>query len=95
MIIFSLSAKSFSLTRLPEMHLKMCLFSSSSSSSSDGCGRTGTYLCIDANLEFADEDNMFEVFGYTRKMRDARKGMIESVVRVFLVEKEKHKQLLL
>ncbi|XP_074598966.1 protein tyrosine phosphatase 36E [Brevipalpus obovatus] len=46
---------------------------------SDGCGRTGTYLCIDANLEFAEEDNMFDVFGYAKKMRAARKGMIESV----------------
>ena len=47
---------------------------------SDGCGRTGTYMCIDANLEFADEDNMYDVFGYTKKMRQARKGMIETVV---------------
>ncbi|RWS08474.1 tyrosine phosphatase epsilon-like protein, partial [Dinothrombium tinctorium] len=46
---------------------------------SDGCGRTGAYLCIDANLELADEDNMYDVFGYTKKMRQARKGMIESV----------------
>ena len=45
---------------------------------SDGCGRTGAYLCIDTNLELADEDNMFDVFGYTRKMRQARKGMIDS-----------------
>lgn len=46
---------------------------------SDGCGRTGTYLCIDANLEYADEDNLYDVFGFTKKMRSARKGMIESV----------------
>jgi len=37
-------------------------------------------MCIDANLELADEDNMYDVFGYTKKMRQARKGMIESVV---------------
>ncbi|RWS24464.1 receptor-type tyrosine-protein phosphatase kappa-like protein, partial [Leptotrombidium deliense] len=47
---------------------------------SDGCGRTGTYLCIDANLELAHEDNLCDVFGYTKKMRNARKGMIETVV---------------
>lgn len=46
---------------------------------SDGCGRTGTYLAIDANLEFAEEDNMYDVFGITRKMRSGRKGMIESI----------------
>ena len=47
---------------------------------SDGCGRTGAYLCIDANLDFSQEDNLFDVFGYTKKMRQARKGMIETVV---------------
>ncbi|RWS11882.1 receptor-type tyrosine-protein phosphatase kappa-like isoform X1 [Dinothrombium tinctorium] len=46
---------------------------------SDGCGRTGTYICIDANLELGDEDNMYDVFGYTKKMKTARKGMIETV----------------
>uniref|UniRef100_T1KVD1 Protein-tyrosine-phosphatase n=1 Tax=Tetranychus urticae TaxID=32264 RepID=T1KVD1_TETUR len=46
---------------------------------SDGCGRTGAYLCIDANLEFCDEDNSFDIFGYTKKMRQARKGMIETM----------------
>ena len=45
---------------------------------SDGCGRTGAYLAIDANLEFAEEDNSFDIYGYTRKMRSARRGMIES-----------------
>ncbi|RWS26927.1 receptor-type tyrosine-protein phosphatase kappa-like protein [Leptotrombidium deliense] len=46
---------------------------------SDGCGRTGTFICIDANLELGDEDNMYDVFGYTKKMKQARKGMIETV----------------
>lgn len=46
---------------------------------SDGCGRTGAFLAIDANLELAEEDNMFDIFGYTKKMRNARKGMIDSV----------------
>jgi protein tyrosine phosphatase len=45
---------------------------------SDGCGRTGAYLAIDANLELAEEDNSYDVFGYARKMRSARRGMIES-----------------
>lgn len=47
---------------------------------SDGCGRTGAYLCIDSNLEFCDEDNTFDVFGYTKKMRQSRKGMVEAMV---------------
>lgn len=47
---------------------------------SDGCGRTGTYLCIDANLELADEDGEFDVFGYTKRMRQMRRGLIETVV---------------
>ncbi|EEC05025.1 tyrosine phosphatase epsilon, putative, partial [Ixodes scapularis] len=46
---------------------------------SDGCGRTGTYMCIDANLELADEDGVYDVFGYTKKLRAARKGMVETV----------------
>lgn len=46
---------------------------------SDGCGRTGTYLCIDANLELIDEDNLVDVFYYTRKMRQSRKFMIENL----------------
>ncbi|RWS25062.1 receptor-type tyrosine-protein phosphatase kappa-like protein [Leptotrombidium deliense] len=46
---------------------------------SDGCGRTGVYLCIDANLELSHEDNVVDVFGYTKKMRNSRKGMIETV----------------
>ena len=45
---------------------------------SDGSGRTGAFLAIDANLELKEEDNQFDVFGHTRKMRMARKGMIES-----------------
>ncbi|XP_023226148.1 receptor-type tyrosine-protein phosphatase kappa-like [Centruroides sculpturatus] len=45
----------------------------------DGCARTGTYICIDANLELAEEDGMYDVFNYTKRLRQARKGMVESV----------------
>lgn len=45
----------------------------------DGCGRTGTYLCIDANLELAEEDNVLDVFNYTKKMRQSRKFLIENL----------------
>ncbi|XP_076353567.1 receptor-type tyrosine-protein phosphatase kappa-like isoform X2 [Tachypleus tridentatus] len=46
---------------------------------SDGCGRTGTYLVIDANLELAKEDGVFDVFNYTKQIRCARKGMVETL----------------
>lgn len=46
---------------------------------SDGCGRTGTYLGIDANLELAQEDNLYDVFGFVKKLRMARRGMVETV----------------
>lgn len=47
---------------------------------SDGCGRTGTYLAIDANLELAEEEAVYDVLAYTRLLRSARKGMVESMV---------------
>ena len=47
---------------------------------SDGCGRTGTYLCIDANLEMAEEDGLYDVYGYTRRLKHARRGLIENIV---------------
>lgn len=47
---------------------------------SDGCGRTGAYLCLDSNLELYDEDGVYDIYGYTKRMKQARKGLIESVV---------------
>lgn len=46
---------------------------------SDGCGRTGSYLCIDANLELADEDGLYDVFGYAKKLKHSRRGLIENI----------------
>ncbi|XP_054714942.1 receptor-type tyrosine-protein phosphatase kappa-like [Uloborus diversus] len=46
---------------------------------SDGCGRTGSYLCIEANLEMAEEDSAYDVFGYAKKLRASRRGMIETL----------------
>lgn len=45
----------------------------------DGCGRTGAYLCIDANLELADEDAIYDVFNFTKKLRQSRKFLIENL----------------
>jgi protein tyrosine phosphatase len=47
---------------------------------SDGCGRTGTYLCLDANLQLAEEEGMVDIFNYAKLLRESRKGMIENVV---------------
>jgi hypothetical protein len=47
---------------------------------SDGGGRSGVYLAIDANLELAEEEDCFDVFGYLKKLRQSRKGLIENLV---------------
>lgn len=40
------------------------------------------YLAIDANMELAEEEDCFHVFGYLKKLRQSRKGLIENVVSV-------------
>lgn len=45
----------------------------------DGGGRSGVYLAIDANLELAEEEDCFDVFGYFKKLRQSRKGLIETL----------------
>ncbi|XP_055320351.1 receptor-type tyrosine-protein phosphatase U isoform X2 [Sitodiplosis mosellana] len=45
----------------------------------DGGGRSGVYLAIDANMELAEEEDCFHVFGYLKKLRQSRKGLIENV----------------
>lgn len=47
---------------------------------SDGGGRSGVYLAIDANMELAEEEDCFHVFGYLKKIRQSRKGLIDNVV---------------
>ena len=53
--------------------------------SSDGAGRSGVYLAIDANIELSEEDGVFDVFGYVKKMRQQRKGLVETLVRLCVV----------
>lgn len=36
-------------------------------------------MAIDANLELAEEEDCFHVFGYLKKIRQSRKGLIENV----------------
>ncbi|CAD6227442.1 GSCOCG00001126001-RA-CDS, partial [Cotesia congregata] len=40
----------------------------------DGGGRSGVYLAIDANMELAEEED-----GYLKKLRQSRRGLIESL----------------
>ncbi|XP_059482652.1 receptor-type tyrosine-protein phosphatase kappa [Neocloeon triangulifer] len=45
----------------------------------DGGGRSGVYLAVDANLELMEEEDCFDVFGYLKKLRQSRKGLIETM----------------
>ena len=47
---------------------------------SDGAGRSGVYLAIDANIELSEEDGVFDVYGYLVKMRQQRRGLVETLV---------------
>ena len=50
---------------------------------SDGAGRSGVYLAIDANIELSEEDGVFDVYGYLVKMRLQRRGLVETLVSHF------------
>lgn len=47
---------------------------------SDGGGRSGVFLAVDGNLELAEEEDAFDVYGYLKKLRQSRKGLIENMV---------------
>ena len=51
---------------------------------SDGAGRSGVYCAIDANIELCEEDGVFDVYGYLKKMRGFRRGLVETLVSSFL-----------
>lgn len=53
---------------------------------SDGGGRSGVYLAIDANMELAEEEDAFDVFGYLKKLRQSRRGLIENLVIITLIK---------
>lgn len=38
------------------------------------------YLAIDANMELAEEEHAFNVFGYLKKLRQSRRGLIDDLV---------------
>ena len=44
------------------------------------------YIAIDANIELCEEDGVFDVYGYLKKMRGLRRGLVETLVSLnFLV----------
>ncbi|XP_059098685.1 receptor-type tyrosine-protein phosphatase kappa-like isoform X1 [Tigriopus californicus] len=45
----------------------------------DGAGRSGVYITIDANIELSEEDGVFDVYGYLKKIRQQRRGLVESL----------------
>ena len=50
---------------------------------SDGAGRSGVYIAIDANIELCEEDGVFDVYGYLKKMRGLRRGLVETLVGLY------------
>ncbi|XP_071545661.1 receptor-type tyrosine-protein phosphatase kappa isoform X3 [Panulirus ornatus] len=46
---------------------------------SDGGARTGVYMAVDANLELHEEDAKLDIYGYVKKMKQARPGLVETV----------------
>lgn len=51
---------------------------------SDGGGRSGVYLAIDANMELGEEEDTFDVFGYLKKLRQSRRGLVDNVASINL-----------
>ncbi|KAG0703005.1 Receptor-type tyrosine-protein phosphatase U [Chionoecetes opilio] len=45
---------------------------------SDGGARTGVYLAVDSNLELHEEDGKLDVYGYVKRIKQARPGLIEN-----------------
>lgn len=45
----------------------------------DGAGRSGVYIAIDANIELCEEDGLFDVYGYLKKVRGLRRGLVETL----------------
>lgn len=43
-------------------------------------------MAIDANMELVEEDGLIDVFGYMKKLRQARRGLVETLVRKSNIE---------
>ena len=53
----------------------MCLYNS------DGCGRTGSFICIHSELECLKAEGAVNILQCVNRMRAFRPGMIQEVVR--------------
>jgi hypothetical protein len=40
------------------------------------------YIAIDANIELCEEDGLFDVYGYLKKIRGLRRGLVETLVSI-------------
>ena len=38
------------------------------------------FMAIDANMELVEEDGLIDIFGYMKKLRQARRGLVETLV---------------
>lgn len=38
------------------------------------------FMAIDANMELVEEDGLVDIFGYMKKLRQARRGLVETMV---------------
>ena len=43
-------------------------------------------MAIDANLESVEEDGVVEVFSYLKKLRQARRGLVETLASYYFLE---------
>jgi hypothetical protein len=39
-------------------------------------------MAIDANMELVEEDGLIDIFGYMKKLRQARRGLVETLVQI-------------
>ena len=49
-------------------------------SNSDGCGRTGSFICIHSELERLKAEGVVNIFQSVKAMRSYRPGMVQDVV---------------
>lgn len=39
-------------------------------------------MAVDANMELVEEDGVVDIFGYMKKLRQARRGLVETLVKL-------------
>ena len=69
-------------THLPLQNILPHLLTSSTTSSSAGVGRTGTFIALDITLDKMNAEKTVDIKGTMEKMREKRMYMIQTVVGV-------------